>query len=169
MSIISLDLSTKSTGFAIFDEANLIDFGCITASSTDVIKRIQKITLELNKIFTNNSNIEKVIVEEVRPENNQYGVGNLHTHKVLMWLQASIAFMLHDQFPKVKIEYVYPNEWRAGCGIHTGRGIKREELKAADIKFAYDTYMVKVNDDIADAIGIGHAFVNKLDNEINWE
>lgn len=169
MSVISLDLSTKSTGFAVFDRTKLVDFGCITASSTDVIKRIQKITSELNKVFSDNPNIDKVIVEEVRPENNQYGVGNLHTHKVLMWLQASIAFMLHDNFSKAKIEYVYPNEWRAACGIHTGRGIKRESLKAADIKFVHDTYKVDVNDDVADAIGIGHAFVNKLDNEINWE
>ncbi len=169
MKIISLDLSTRSTGWAIFDGAKLVDYGCLTASSTDVIKRIQKITSELNKIFTVNADIEKVIVEEVRPENDQYGVGNLHTHKVLMWLQASIIFMLHDNFPKVEVEYVYPNEWRAACGIRTGRGVKRESLKPADIKFAFDTYNIKVNDDIADAIGIGHAFVNHLDNEINWE
>ena len=32
-----------------------------------------------------------------------------------------------------------------------------------------DNYNIIVNDDIADAIGIGHAYVNKLDNEINWE
>ena len=169
MKIISLDLSTRSTGWACFDGVKLVDFGCITASSTDVIKRIQKITTELSKVVSKYSDIEKVVVEEVRPENNQYGVGNLHTHKVLMWLQASIIFFLHDNYPKVQIEYTYPNEWRAACGIHTGRGIKRQSLKTADIKFVHDTYSVDVNDDIADAIGIGHAFVNKLDNEINWE
>lgn len=169
MQIMSLDLSTKSTGWAVFDGTHLTDYGCITASSTDVIKRIKKITLELSKILTLYPNIEKVIVEEVRPENNQYGVGNLHTHKVLMWLQASIIFMLHDNYPKTQIEYVYPNEWRAACGIHTGRGIKREKLKIADIQFVADVYHIRVNDDIADSIGIGHAFVNQLDNEINWE
>lgn len=169
MQIISLDLSTKSTGWSVFEETNLIEYGCITASSTDVIKRIQKISSELNKVFSKYPNISNVIIEEVRPENNQYGVGNLHTQKVLMWLQASIIFILHDNYPNVKVEYVYPSSWRAACGIHTGRGIKRTSLKTADINFVKENYNITVNDDIADAICIGHAFTNKIDNEINWE
>jgi hypothetical protein len=77
--------------------------------------------------------------------------------------------MVHDNYPKVEIEYVYPSEWRAACGIRTGRGVKRETLKSADIKFVEEIYGVKVNDDVADSIGIGHAYINKLDNKINWE
>ena len=68
-------------------------------------------------------------------------------------------FMIHDDFPKVKIIYTYPSEWRAACGIHTGPRIKREELKAADIKFASETYGSISNDDEADAICIGHAYL----------
>ena len=37
-----------------------------------------------------------------------------------------------------------------------------------DIAFVKKEYDIDVNDDIADAIGIGHAFVHHLDNEINW-
>ena len=78
--------------------------------------------------------------------------------------------MVHENFPKTKIEYVYPSQWRSACGIKTGRGIKRESLKEKGIKFVKDTYNIdNINDDIADAIGIGHAYVNELDNEINWE
>ena len=40
MKIISLDVSTKSTGLAVFDGEKLIDYKLITASSTDLIKRI---------------------------------------------------------------------------------------------------------------------------------
>ena len=29
-------------------------------------------------------------------------------------------------------------------------------------------FSIEVNDDIADAIGIGHSYINKFDNEINW-
>ena len=47
--------------------------------------------------------------------------------------------------------------------------MRREALKVADINFVKETYNITVNDDIADAIGIGHAFVNQLNNEINWE
>ena len=44
MKILSLDLSTKSSGWAIFEDTKLIDYGCVTSSSTDLIKRNQIMT-----------------------------------------------------------------------------------------------------------------------------
>ena len=165
MKILAIDASTKSTGVALFDDTKLIAYNCFTAGSNDLIKRITKIIGELYTFLQEYKDIEKVILEEVRPEN---GVQNLKTHRALMWLQAAIAFMLHEHFPKATIEYVFPSEWRSACGIKSGRGVIREQQKAGDIKFVKETYGVEVNDDIADAIGIGHAYVNKLDNEMNW-
>lgn len=111
--------------------------------------------------------ISKVIVEEVRPEGG-YGVGNIHTHKMLMWLQAAIAFMMHDNFQQVDLEYIYPSSWRAALGIKNGRGIKRTTLKEADIDYVKEKYNITVNDDEADAICIGLAQYVKADtNEIN--
>lgn len=164
MKVLAIDASTKSTGVALFEDTKLIKYECLTATSTDLIKRIQKIIKELNE-FLNNEKIDKVILEEVRPEQ---GLQNIKTHRALMWLQAAIAFLLHEIQPKAEIEYVYPSEWRAKCGIKNGRGVRRDSLKPLDIKFVKDTYGLDVNDDIADAIGIGHAYVNQLDNEINW-
>ena len=164
--ILSLDLSTKSSGIAIFDnDKKLIDYTCITASSTDLVKRIYKIINDLKLFCQKYDNIDTVVIEEVRPEGNQYGVGNQKTHKALMYLQAALVFFMHDNYPKVKIEYLYPSEWRSRCGLHTGRGIKREELKKADIAFVKRVYNIEVNDDIADAIGIGYAY---LSPEENW-
>lgn len=164
--LLSLDLSTKSSGVAIFDsDKKLIDYTCITASSTDLIKRIYKIIDELKLFCQKYNNIDTVVIEEVRPEGNQYGVGNQKTHKALMYLQAALIFFMHDNYPKIKIEYLYPSEWRSRCGLHTGRGIKREELKKADIAFVKKVYNINVNDDIADAIGIGYAY---LTPEENW-
>lgn len=167
MKIIAIDASTKSTGIAYFDNNKLCAYDCFTASSTDLIKRIAKITHQLHTFFDKYP-ADKIILEEVRAEQGQ--IQNPQTHKALMWLQAAIAFMVHENFPKTKIEYVYPSQWRSACGIKTGRGIKRESLKEKGIKFVKDTYNINnINDDIADAIGIGHAYVNELDNEINWE
>ena len=50
MKILALDLSTKSTGYAVYDDNKLIEYGCITASSTDFINRIQKIIQELENL-----------------------------------------------------------------------------------------------------------------------
>lgn len=168
MYLLSLDLSTKSSGWAVFNDGNLIDYGCITASSTDLIKRIKKMTDELQISTLNKYEIRKVIVEEVRPEGG-YGVGNQKTHKALMWLQAAVAFMLHDNYPTIELEYIYPSSWRASLGIKNGRGIKRQTLKEADIEFVKTKYRINVNDDVADAICIGLAqYVQQDNNEINW-
>ena len=169
MNVMSIDASTKSTGVAIFQDTKLIHYDCITASSTDLIKRIQKIVKGLQNILEQ-YDIDIIVLEEVRPE--ETGIKNLKTHKALMWLQAAIAFMVHDNFPKIqKIEYFYPSEWRAKCGIKTGRGLRREAIKQEDIGFAKQQYNIKIelNDDEADAINIGHAYVNHLSNELNWE
>ena len=42
MKILTLDLSTKSSGYAIGEDGILKSHGCITASSRDVEKRIIK-------------------------------------------------------------------------------------------------------------------------------
>ena len=95
MKLLSLDLSTKSSGWAIFTDGDLKDHGCITSSSTDLIKRIHIMADAIDEILQNNE-IDKIIVEEVRPEGG-YGVGNQKTHKALMYLQAALEFLIHDK------------------------------------------------------------------------
>lgn len=168
MSILSLDLSTKSSGYAIFENNELKNHGCITSSSTILIKRIYVMRDAINEILNNNPDITKIIVEEVRPEGG-YGVGNQKTHKALMYLQAALEFLVYDSHNKVTIEYIYPSSWRASCGIKNGRGIKRTSLKEADIEFVKEKFGITVNDDEADAICIGYAQNINEPNEINWE
>lgn len=154
MNILSIDASTKSTGIAVFNiqKKSLEYYQCITASSTDLIKRIYKMVDRINDIIKQHD-ITKIVLEQVRPEKGP----SIKTQKALMYLQAAIQFMIHDNYPKLKIEYVYPSSWRAQCGIKNGRSIKRQELKLADIQHVRQKFKIEVNDDIADAICIGQA------------
>lgn len=154
MRILSLDLSSKSTGWAVFEDKTLKEYGCITSASTDLIRRIHIMENGIKEILEKYK-IDKIIVEEVRPEN---GGQNIKTHRALMWLQGYIAIMAHDCF-ELEFNYMYPSEWRKSCGIKTGSGVRREEVKSRDIAFVKDKYGIEVNDDIADAIGIGYAYV----------
>lgn len=154
MKILSLDLSTTSTGVAIMEDKKLLDYHLIKPKAKDdVVNRIQYTVLQLKEILSNNLDIDLIILEEVRPD-----TFNMNTQKVLLWAQGAIIFMVHDVFPNMRIEYILPSSWRKLCGIKTGRGIKREELKQADIQFVLEKYGVEVNDDVADAIGIGYAY-----------
>lgn len=168
MNILALDLSSKSSGWAIFEDEQLINWGCITSSSTDLIKRIYIMRDGIKEILSK-IKIDKIIVEEVRPESG-YGIGNQKTHKALMWLQAAIAFLIYDFNKDIEIEYIYPSSWRAKIGIKNGRGIKRTSLKEADIEYVKEKYNIDVNDDVADAICIGlSSFIKEESNELNWE
>lgn len=170
MYILALDASTKATGVAIFKDKTLMGSSVITASSNDLYKRIHKMVDNILAIVEQ-LEIEKVVMEEVIPDHTK----NTNTFKALMYLQALIHIELHDKFPKVEIELVYPSSWRSVCGIKNGRGIRREQEKLEDIKFANKTYNLNLmSDDQADAICIGHAYLHPKDEdkkdygEINW-
>lgn len=162
MKILTLDLSTRSTGYAIGNNEGLISYGCIAASSKDVVKRIIKMRDQLKTILQCNS-INKIIMQQVRPEYNS------HTNKVLMWLQAAIVIMAYEVSPTIECEFIGASTWRAALKIKQGRGVKREALKPQDIQYVQDKYNIKVNDDQADAICLFDAYFIKNDNEINWE
>lgn len=153
MKIMGLDMSTKSTGVAIFEDKELIYYTCLTASSIDLMKRIEKIVDGIEDILNRYPDIEKIIMEEVIPTTGK----NVKTWKALMYLQAIVMMMLYKKFPKIKTELIYPNSWRSRIGIHTGKGETREKLKMSDIHYVETHYGIKVNDDIADAICIAYS------------
>lgn len=155
MKIIGLDCSTKSTGFSVFNDKELIDYGCLTASSTDLIKRINLIMSKIKDVLQKHPDTKTIIMEEVIPSTGK----NIKTWKALIYLQAAIVIYLHNEFPQIKIELIYPNSWRAKIGIHTGRNITRDQLKNEDINFVKQKYNIDVNDDVADAICIAHSHI----------
>ena len=163
---LALDASTKSTGAAIFkDSGEVVQYSCFTSASTDVVKRIQIMVSYIDELLSKFC-VDTIVIEEVKPDQ---GDSNPKTMKALFWLQAAIIFLLHDKYPKVEVKYVYPSEWRQQCGIKTGRGIFRQELKQADIQFVKDTYGIdNINDDIADAICIGYAYLHPTFKEIKF-
>ncbi len=162
MNLLSLDLSTRNSGWCIGADAALGSHGCIAATDKDVVKRIIKMRDKI-KLLIQDNDINTIVMEQVRPD------FNLHTGKVLMWLQSAIVIAAYEVSPKIKVEFINPSEWRAQLNIKQGRGIKRESLKPQDIQYVKNKYNIDVNDDQADAICIFDAYCLKNDNELNWQ
>lgn len=154
MKILSIDASTKSTGWAIFEDQNLIESGFIAASGKDALDRIEYMRAELRKVYDEHLP-QEIIIEDVIPDDVN---NNQSVFKSLMYLQAAIVLEFHKS--KKTLHFFVSSEWRKLCGIRTGRGIKRAELKSADIKFVKDTYNIDSNDDECDAICIGYAYTH---------
>ena len=168
---IAIDASTKSTGIAVFKNQALIQYECITQSSKDVLLRIKNMTDAVEKIYNTyqGSNIQ-IVMEQIIPDNlnDVKWSKNQNTFKALFYLQAAIALMFHHYGKE--IEFVGASTWRKNCGIKQG-GATRDLLKQRDVQFVKDTYQITVNDDIADAICIGHAKINQKPEPepFNWQ
>lgn len=154
--VLSLDLSTKRTGWAYYrDKDCVISYGIIASSSTDVEKRITVMRdgfIELLKQFE----IETIVIEEVRPD----GYNN-HTGKVLTWLQGIIAVAAYEYNKKIKMEFIGPSSWRSKLGIQ-GYRVQREQQKKIDIEYVNKNYgfnLTSEQDDEADAICILASYI----------
>lgn len=157
MNILAIDASTKSSGWAIYKHNKLQSEGCITATSADLFKRIEVMTEGIRDILIRNPSLQYVVLEEVR----QQGFINIKTYKALMYLQGCIGMMLNKDFKHIQLDFIYPSAWRKVCGIKQGRGVQRTSQKQNDINWVKQKFNIEVNDDIADAIGIGYAYINK--------
>jgi len=151
MNILAIDASTKASGIAVFQDKKLIYYTCITAGSTNLFARIDKMIVGIEEIILKYK-INYVYIESVYPEDVH---NNQSVFDALKYLQGFILHLLNKY--NIKHTFLGASEWRSKCGIHTGRGIKREILKAKDIQFVQQQFGIKVNDDIADAICIGCA------------
>lgn len=153
---MAIDASSKQTGIAIFEDDKLIDKILITSNDKDSLNRIEEMTNKIGQIIYHKYSINRVVMEDILPTD----VGKNQTiFNVLHYLQAQIVLLMHRL--QIPVELCTASHWRQMCGIRTGRGIKRDELKAADIAFVKEKYNIDVNDDVADAICIGWAYTHK--------
>lgn len=168
---IAIDASTKATGIAIFMNQELKEYKFITQSSKNVLTRIKNMTDTIEEIYKTYDGKEvQVIMEQVIPDNlnDSKWTKNQNTFRALFYLQAAIVLMFHHYDKEV--EFIGASSWRKQCGIKQG-GASRDLLKMRDVQFVKETYNLQVNDDIADAICIGHAKVNQKPEPepFNWE
>ena len=158
--ILSLDASTKRTGYAIACKDGTYMCGAIASTSTRLEKRLTIMRDEIKKLLED-YNIEKIIIEDVRPDNT-----NVHTAKVLTWLQGLIAVAAFEVNPKIEFEMIGASSWRSILGLQK-HCVKREAQKVMDIEYAnncgfpLDTPLTETQDDEADAICILTAYLKQ--------
>ena len=164
MRVMSIDASTSSTGWAVFDGKELNTYGCIKSSKDDWRNRIADMVDELDKIIKQYDGIERIYVEDV-PLKSQ----NPMTLKQLSVLQGALLGMAIGN--KIYIEFVPLTYWRRKAGLYDGtkEGLKRPEMKKKSIELANKTWNLNLiykspsskfnQDDEADGLNLGAAMV----------
>jgi len=107
LKILALDQSSKISGFAIFKDGKLIDYGRFNFVNADLGKRLERIREKVISLVSENK-IDKVILEDIQLESTVNN--NVAVYKVLSEVIGVITETLTEL--RTPYELVYPNTWR---------------------------------------------------------
>ena len=157
MIYLSLDQSLRTTGWAIFENKELKQYGHFTIPSHHPIEqRLNEFMRELNDLYREYE-FDELFFEDIQNQNNN------ETYKKLAYVQATIVIWCYNN--NIKFHILSPSHWRSvlkeRCGISFGR--KREEQKQKAIEFVQQFFARMVTSDEADAIALGYAGICEKD------
>ena len=166
--ILALDAATSITGYAIYDNKQLVGFGTYrTNSSYEATERINQVKNWL-KAALKEWEPDFVGIENIQLQ--KYGAKATDVQVKTFQTLANLQGVLLDTVFEAAIDcdLVRPSEWRSYCGINDGDAHRDAKKKAAQakVKIWYD---MNCTEDEADAICIGKYWCSKLKaNKINW-
>lgn len=160
MRLLALDQASRTTGYAVFDEQNLIASGTFTLTSDDIGKRLVTYRKKIEQLI-NEYDIETVAFEDIQMQNQ---INNVQTFKILAEIFGVTQEYLAEQDYSYKI--VSSNTWKSKLDI---KGKKREEQKKNAQQYVLEHYGKKVSQDEADSICIGTSIIKENNSAFNWE
>lgn len=153
MKILSFDQSTNLTGYAVFTNSKLKNFGLIDCHNLSGEERFKKMIMEVYALI-DSVKPGFVVIENVQNQANAQAV------IMLARLQGAIIGYCYKK--NIPWKMYLPTQWRKLIGIKQGKGIKRDELKAQSLEFVKTITDDLVSEDIAEAIAIGCAYLKEL-------
>ena len=158
MNLLSLDQSSRITGYAIFQDEQLIKYGKIELEDKNIGLRLYKLRQEIEKIIKE-YNIEFVIFEDIQLQSNVQN--NISTFKILSEVFGVIYELLTEM--KIPNKSILAVTWKSKLKI---KGKTRQEQKKSAQSFVLEKYNIKPTQDEADAICIGLSEI--LNQDFDW-
>ena len=149
---ISIDSSSKKTGYAVWENGKFIRSGLINKENiSDMSERLPAMMKELTLLFESEKP-DIIFVEEMNVSRN------IDTGRHLIRLQGAIQYwcqVVSDAW----FSTVEPTKWRANVELKP-KSRKRDDLKKAAVEYVKTHYNKEVNDDEAEAICLGEGMMN---------
>lgn len=157
VTLLSLDTSTTSTGWAVFQNGIYQDSGVIDEFKKEK-NGYKRLGLMVKKLL--------MYIEQLKPDiiviEKDVVFGNMKVIDMLMKIIGAVyGFCLNNGITYYEFA---PSEWRKYVKLQAF-GRKRTEFKQASIKYVKDNFNKEVNDDEADAICVGIAYCKKFKGE----
>ena len=146
--ILALDQATHTSGYAVFNNKNLIDYGSFVASGNDDIER----SVDVKRWMI--SLIDQYQIDFVGLEGIQYQTAaGVTTFETLARLQGILAATCVEE--KIPYKIAPTNTWRTHCGV---KGKSRPDKKRSMQRLVKEWFALNPTEDECDAIGIGKYF-----------
>lgn len=160
MRVLALDQASRVSGWAIFEDGELSNYGKFSATQTDVGDRLHFIRTEVLNLI-NKFDIDEVVFEDIQLQGNV--ANNVATFKAL----AEVFGVLHELFVELKLPRtaVLSTVWKSTLGI---KGKDRTAQKKAAQIWVEQTYGVKPTQDECDAICIGAHYTRNKVEVFDW-
>lgn len=145
--LLALDQSSHITGYAIFQNNQLIKYGKFSIDDSDIGIRLVKIRNTIKELI-DKYQINEVIMEDIQLQSNV--INNVQTFKILAEVFGVIYELLTEL--KIKNSAVLASTWKSTLGI---KGKTRAEQKRNAQIYIQNNYNIKPTQDECDAICIG--------------
>lgn len=148
--IIALDNATHITGWAVFDNSELVGYGKYTTKAGEQSDRIAEMGDWLLGLLEN-WEPNTIILEDIQQQSN------VSTFKTLAKLQGVLEYIIR----KSDVEYyiVSPATWKSNAGV---KGKSRVDQKKSAQLMVVQLYGIQATQDECDAILLGKYGVDKF-------
>lgn len=148
--ILALDQASRTSGFAVFQEDQLVASGTFTYEDDDFSLRLVKIR---NKVISliEQYNINKILLEDIQLQGQ---TNNVETYRKLAEVRGVLSELACEM--NIPHEIIHSQTWKSGLDI---KGRDRATQKRNAQTFVAATYNKKVSQDESDAICIGTHYI----------
>ena len=161
MRILALDQSTRVSGWALYNDEKLEEYGKFDVSNTHELgERLHSIRCIVNDMIKK-LQVDKVILEDIYMDGQR--VNNVQTFKALAEVFGVLFELCVDL--EIPVEAVLAGTWKSTLGI---KGRTRPEQKRAAQAWVSENYGIKATQDIADAICIGAHYIKTNIPMLEW-
>jgi len=142
MKILAIDPSSTSTGWALFENKELKEYGVVTSSSKDLIGKITDMIYSLNDLLFTDPN--KIIIET----NVSCYAKNIKRINLYQFVAGSIAGYYITRYGN-NVELINVKDWK---------GKMSEDIVCYNAKMVYNPNTI--NKDALTAIWLGHWYIS---------
>lgn len=162
--LLALDQASRVTGWAVFNDTQLVDHGHFSVDDDDIGLRLRKIRDKVAQLIAD-YDINEVAFEDIQMQGNV--VNNVQTFKIL----AEVFGVVYELVTELEIPStaVLAGTWKSTLGI---KGRVRADQKRAAQEYVASTFGVKAIQDECDAICIGAHMTTQHKipvDDFNWE